>query len=301
MSRTPRSTGANYLIASLLCLWLGACAADPTAAVTQFGKAVSTTATSQSGLFSPAVQLAGDVQRLCILMAPKVDVSGTGQLTPVGSPCPTLAQSDMQKAADAAVQALQGYATALQAAVSDTPATTFNTNVDALGKSVGQVGTALQGAGVKGGPTSTEITAVGAVIKDIGDVLVNFAKTRVIKDAAQQMQAPLHEMATHLGNINSRWAAGDIAGTLRSQLANNVIVLWQHGSISDRQMLLTAYSADSGASLSATAVNNALAAVATANDKIATAGPASSTAEIQAAIQAANDALAAVNAIKAGK
>jgi hypothetical protein len=301
MSRTRRSIGAKHLTAALLCLWLGACVSDPTAAVTQFGKAVGTTAASESGLFSPALQRAGDVQRLCILMAPKVDVSGTGQLTPVGSPCATLAQSDMQQAADGAVQALQAYATALQAAVSDTPATTFNTNIDALGKSVGQVGTALQAPGVKGGPTPTEITAVGVVVKDIGDVLINFAKTRVIKDAAQQMQTPLHQMANHLGNINSRWTAGDIAGALRSQLANNVIVLWQRGSISDRQMLLTAYSADSGASPSAAAVNNALAAVATANDKIATAGPASSTAEIQTAIQAANDALAAVNAIKGGK
>jgi hypothetical protein len=297
-----RSSGIRAISAALVCLTLGACV-DLKNPVTQFSQAVTSTASSEDGLFAAVSQRLADVQNLCMLSAQSVDINASGQLTPVGFTCPTTAPSNMQQAADAVAQALKTYAASLQAAVNDTPAATFSTNVDTAGKSLLNFDqTVLQPfAGLKGGPTQTEVNAVGAAVKDIGGALVTFAQTRVVQDAARKMQDPLHQIATHLGNINTRWAAANLAKDLTGELGNFVIVLWRKGTITDRQTLLTMFNKDAAPAPSADAVNKALLALATANDKIATAGPTLSLAEIQSALQAADDAAAAINAIKTGK
>jgi hypothetical protein len=199
------------------------------------------------------------------------------------------------------LKAVQAYATALQALVSDNAGTTFSTNVDALGKSVNAIDTSvLTPLGVSGGPTAAQVGAVGTAVKDIGGALITFAISRDVQKAAQSMQTPLQSIATNLAIINQYWIGSGITAEESASIKAYVTILWSRGSITDRQALQAITNRDF-APVSATAVNTALTSLSAANDKIAAAGPTLSIAAIQSALQAAKDAMAAAKAFEASK
>jgi len=287
----------------LLCLALSACASGPqTTEITQFSQAITTSTNAEDGLFDVVTQRTADVQNLCILSASSITISDSGQIIPTRFRCQTnTIPTSLKAAIDTILKAVQAYATALQALASDTAGTTFSTNVDALGKSISAVDTnILTPLGGKGGPTTAQVGAVGAAVKDIGGALIAFAISRDVQKAAQGMQAPLHSIATNLAAINLYWVSSGIATEQSTNIKAYVTVLWPKLSFTDRQKMQAMVSSDF-APVSADAVNKALTGLAVANDKIATAGPTLSIAEIQSALQAANDAVAAVKAFQGSK
>ena len=207
--------------------------------------------------------------------------------------------TDVRKAIDGVLSAVQAYGKALQSLAADTAATTFNTNVDSLGKSVAGFDTSvLTPLGGKGLPTQAQLNAVGQAVKDVGDGLIAFAISKDVQSAAKKMQEPLRTIAGGLNNINGYWTA-QIPKILSDEISPYIIGLWAKGTLSDRQTLLTDWKKAS-TPITPDAADKGLTDLVAANDRIATAGPTASVAEIKSAWQAANDAYAAYKAL-AGK
>ena len=295
------------LLAALICLALGACN-TPTqvqSSVAQFNQAVTSTATAEDGLFSPATQRNSDLTELCLLGSRNVSVDpGTGAITSTDFSCTTAVTApDLQAAVDSVMKAVTAYAASLQSLVTDTAGTTFGTNVTALGNSVNSLGTSVfTPLGVKGGLTAAQVSAVGKAVTDIGGALIAFAQSRDAQAAAKSTQAKLHLIATNLTTINNNWSAGGIAANNSAAIAATVRQAWKEGSITDRRTIQTMVANDFGP-LPTDKVNKALASMAEANDQIATSGPTVQTTidAIKTFGQAGSDAVAAVNALKAKK
>jgi hypothetical protein len=300
-------------VAIALFLLLSACTSNVQPVVTQFGQAVTTTASAEDALFDAIDQRKKDARNLCVLSSKSIDIPADKfQITPKDVRCQAPDDpdgtkeipADVRKAIDGVLGAIQAYGNALQSLASDTAATTFGTNVDSLGQSLTAFDTSvLTPLGGKGLPTQAQLNAVGQAVKDVGTGLIAFAISRDVKSAAKKMQTPLHTIAGAFGgkyadpqnNINKYWT-DKIPAILSNEIRPYIIGLWPRSSISDKQALQTACD-KAAAPITPDAANKAWDALVAANDQIVATGPTASIAEIKSAWQAANDAYAAYKAI----
>lgn len=284
-----------------LFLILSACASNVGPAVTQFGQATTTTVNAENALFDGIDGLKTTAHNLCILSSKSIDIIGP-QISPIDVRCQSSNDpsgtkeipTDARTAINGVLTALQAYGQALQNLASATAATTFNTNVDSLGKSVSGFDTSvLTPLGGKGLPTPAQLNAVGQAVKDVGDALIAFAISKDVQSAAKNTKEPLRTIAGGLKNINGYWTA-QIPTILSNEINTYVIGLWPKGTLSDRQMLMAELNQEL---IAPDAADKALDAVVAANDRIAAAGPTLSITEIQTAYKAASDAYAAYKAL----
>ena len=294
------------LLVSFTCLLaIGACT-NIQPSVTQFGQAATTTVSAENAMFDGIDQRKSDVMNLCILSSSTIDIGPDAQISPKGMRCgpsPPSADDrkqippDVRKAINGVLSAIQAYGQALQDLAGDTAATTLNTNVDSLGKSLQGFDTAvLTPLGGKGLPTSGQINAVGTAIKEIGDMVVSFVISKDVKSAAQKAQEPLRKIAAGLKNINGYWTA-KFPTELTNEVRPFIIGIWgKSRSIADKESLAASWQ-KAAMPISPDAANKALDNLVAANDKVASAGPNLSVAEIKSAWQAANDAYVAYKAL----
>jgi hypothetical protein len=290
--------------AAALFLILNACSSNVQPAVLQFGQATTTAVSAEGALFDAIDQRKSDAQDLCVLASKAINTDNNGRISPRDAECQSSdgrhgtkeIPADVRRAIDGVLGAIQAYGQALESLAADTAATTFNTNVNGLGRSIvsfdRSVLTPLGGSGL---PTQTQLNSVGQAVKDVGDGLIAFAISRDVQSAAKKMQEPLHTIVGGLNNINGYWTAR-IPNILSNEISPYIIGLWAKGTLSDRQTLLADWKKAS-APLTPDAADESLANLVTANDRIAAAGPTASVAEIKSAWQAANDAYAAYKAL----
>ncbi len=290
--------------AAALFLILSACASNVKPEVVQFGQAATTTVSAEGALFDAIDQRKSDAKDLCVLSSKSINIDDNGQIYPRDVRCQSRQDlhgtkeipADVRKAIDAVLSAVQAYGQALQSLAADTAATTFNTNVNNLGKSVASFDkSVLTPLGGKGLPTQTQLSAVGQAVKDVGDALIAFAISKDVQSAAKKMQEPLYTIEGGLNNINGYWTA-QIPKILSDEINPYIIGLWPKGTLSDRQTLLADWKKAS-APITPDAADQGLAALVAANDRIATAGPTASVVEITSAWKATNDAYAAYKAL----
>ena len=278
---------------------VAACSSNVQQPATQFGQAVTISVGAESSLFDAVDKKKATDFTLSVLSGGRVMAGADGGPTSQAASKlsgAALSAAD-RKAISTVLDALTAYGQALQNIAGDTAATTFNSNTDELGTAAAAVDkSVLTPLGGKGLPTTIQITDVGTAIKGIGDIVLSHIIAKDVKGAAKAVDPHLRTITQTLQGVNNHWANEG------QQYSNDIQNLCQNEANQSRDFsvkyqMIQIWQGEIQNPLSATAANNALSTLVTANSKIADAGPSSSVSDIQAAFKAASDAYTAYKAI----
>jgi hypothetical protein len=269
--------------------------------VKQFGAANVAAAAADDALLASADKAQANLYRINLLDSDRITPDNDGWPTSksAANVNPILISDADHKAIGTVLNAIKAYGDALQGLATDTAATDFGSNVDALGQALLNVDTnVLTPLGAKGLPSKVTVADVGTAIKAIGNIVVSHLIASDVQAAARQADAPLHTIAATLQGINNQWAKqGQNAIAQYGNVAYRVVNKHLKDPVgpSELQTWIDVVQHP----ISADPANTALDALVTANGKIATAGPTASEsiAYIQAAVMAANDAITAYRTV----
>jgi hypothetical protein len=149
-----------------------------------------------------------------------------------------------------------------------------------------------------GGPaglTPAQLNVLAQAVKDIGSALINRQIAKDVQSAAKAVQDNLRTIATSLETINDHYTT-QISGR-SDDIDNLALALLKRPPASVPKAEILAKQKVAAVPITPDAAQKALEAMVTANNRIATAGPTVSAAEIQSAWQAAQDAYAAYKAL----
>ncbi len=260
----------------------------------QLGQATITAANGENALFDAVEQKHSDAVSVYLLTSRGLETDANGNVRPKGGSAAAgrAISADVRQAITGLLNALRVYGEALQSLAGDAAASTFDRNADNLAKSAANLDTSvLRPLGGQGLPTGTRLNAVGQAVKDVGNAVITFLIAKDVQSAARNVQAPLQAIVGGLKSINGYWTKSIPANaSIVTTLA--VVSEWnstQH-SIADREELQRILN-KAAVPLTPNDADKALDALVAANGKLATSGPTVSSADIQKAVQAAQDAL----------
>lgn len=278
----------------LLTVCASACASQVAPAASQLGQATITAASAENALFDAVEQKHSDAVSTYLLTSRYLETDANGNVRPKGGSAAAgrAISAPVRQAITGLLNALRAYGEALQSLAGDAAASTFDANADSLAKSAANLDTSLlRPLGGQGLPAGTRLNAVGQAVKDVGNAVITFLAAKDVQTAARNVQAPLRDIVGGLKSINLFWTK-TIPANASFVTTLAVVSEWnstQH-SIADREELQRILN-KAAVPLTPDDADKALDALVAANGKLAMSGPTVSYADIQKAVQAAQDAV----------